>query len=233
MGTKFSGQYVVNSYINIENMLEKVLQFIPYCEEHEKVWSPQLTTIMFEACSQLDSLWKYQASQSPHINKKSLSIIDYFTYFGQSVNKKWVVFWGEQPEIITPFKKWQNCNKYEILDWWNAYNKLKHDRILNRSKATLQYTLESIAGLFVAILKCEYCKEGILQAGWLSGNQGNLLPSLDEDSSSVYLNYCVAESRLFARLIGWDNIEVDSNWHWYGPASPRFINWFDQYYTTK
>jgi hypothetical protein len=223
----------MNSYIATERMLSDVLRMVPYCKEHENVWSPTLVTVILEACSQLDSLWKYQAKQSPYVKKKELNIKDYFIYFGEIVSSRRVIFWAEKAELITPYDKWTNVGEYnpanyQKLDWWDTNTKLKHDRLSNRSEATLRYAIQSLAGLFIAMIRCEFCLDGIVQEGWVSANHPNLQACLFDDSSDSYLHYCVAESKLFAYPVGFDKIKITPDFNWYGPASPRFKNWFDQ-----
>ncbi len=239
MGSDFPTNSVMNSYISTENTLAEVLRIVPYCKEHENFRSPALIPVILDSCSQLGSLWQYQAKQSPCVEKnKELTITDYFTYFGKNVSPKWVIFWAERPQLLYPYGKWANANKYALndykkLDWWDAYTKLKHDRLLNRHKATLQYAVQSLAGLFLAILTCEPCCDGVVQEDWVSANHPNLQACLNDNSPSAYLHYCVAESKLFAHPVGWDKQSITLDCSWTGPASNRFINWFDQYSTEK
>jgi len=238
MGSDFPTNSVMNSYIATENMLAEVLRIVPYCKEHENVWSPALVTVILESCSQLDSLWQYQAKQSPCVEKKKLTINDYFTYFGKQISPKRVIFWAEKTEMIYPYYEWANIEKYsrehyKKLCWWNAYTNLKHNRLLNRSQATLRQAVQSLAGLFLAILTCEFCGDGVVQEEWVSANHPNLQACLGDDSSSAYLHYCVVESKLFAYPVGWDKQSITPDWTWAGPASNRFINWFNQHSTEK
>jgi len=57
------GNSVLSWYVEAEDMLQDVLRYVPYCSEHKSVWSPKLVTILHEVCSQLDSLWFYQAKK--------------------------------------------------------------------------------------------------------------------------------------------------------------------------
>ena len=63
----FPGETVISSFTQLEGMFQEVLGHIPYVPEHEDVWSPSLVTILLEACSQLDSLWKFIASNTPGV----------------------------------------------------------------------------------------------------------------------------------------------------------------------
>ena len=70
---------VITWFESAEQMLMAVLDVIPYETFHENVWSPRLVTVLLETCSQLDSLFKQQAIQSPSVTSQSLNITDYFS----------------------------------------------------------------------------------------------------------------------------------------------------------
>lgn len=232
----FPANSVLSSYISTENMLSDILRIVPYTKEHESVWSPAFSTIILESCSLIESLWKYEAKTSPYVKKERLTIVDYFTYFGEYLAPKWVVFWGEEPEKIQPFDAWLKTSgfkerDYLELDWWEAYNKLKHDRLRNRTKATLRHAVRSLSVLFLAILRCEFCRNAIAQANWLYGEGQNLQAHLGEDSPSTKLEYITVESKLFTYAVGWSEEPILKNMEWRGPCSHRFREWFDQYST--
>lgn len=230
----FPGKSVIGWYDSAERMLEQVLGVVPYCEEHEGVWSPALVTVLLETCSQLDSLWAFEARQSAYVPDRQLEITDYFNYFGEYVGYRWVVFYGETAEKIEPFGSWASGpdyrrSSYVPLDWRKAYNSLKHDRLSNRREATLRRAVHALAGLFLAILRCEYARDEISQAGWLSSKSHRPEASLGEDSLSIPALFIAAESRLFSYPVGWCKESIAASEEWCGPASHRFRRWFDKY----
>ena len=241
----FPGSSVVNWYTTAENMLADVLRVVPYCAEHKSVWSPVLVTILQETCSQLDSLWRYQVKRNMTAVGGDLCIKDYFGFFGQCMAPKWMVFWGEEPERIQPFKAWaglknsgfkkENYDSVPKLEWWNAYNEVKHNRLENQKKATLGRTVSALAGLFLAILRCPDCRDAILQSEWLSWNIHSCDPRdcLDKDFGTGEgkpfnrFDSVAAETKLFSYPVGWSEREIE-DFVWQGDASYRFIKWFHE-----
>lgn len=236
---------VLSWYVETEDMLQNVLRYVPYCFEHKNVWSPKLVTILHEVCSQLDSLWFYEAKKSPCIEKEKLNIRDYFEYYGECIAPKWVVFWGQETERIQPFESWDNplITSYKkeqwksafTPEWWEAYQKVKHNRLANVNMATLERTVHAVAGLFLAIIRCEDCRDEIAQLGWLSCNgttNGNPQAFLGEDSPSTYRKCIAVESKLFTYAVGWSKLTINKKAYWNGSASHRFQQWFNQYEST-
>ena len=134
MSLKIPAETVLNTYQRIEDSLHSVLQVVPYCDNHKQVWSDYLVTVILEACSLLDSLWRAQSMQSSCVQKakkrNDLNMFDYFKYYGEYMEPKWVVFWAEEPVMKYPFKGWSKTGQYktrddqDFLDWWTAYNNL-------------------------------------------------------------------------------------------------------------
>lgn len=240
--TSFPARTVVTSFVECEEALAKVLRIVPWCTQHESVWSPTLTTVIMEACSQLDSLWGHEAWLSPYVRAKKkrrdLTVCDHFQHFSNKsltpLGARWVVFWGGDPAQIRPFEAWADPRKYAALEWWNVYNKLKHDRLENQEKATLLYAVSAVAGLFLAILLSDHCRYAVEAAGWLSASDAvsyNPKASLGEDSQSIKEGYVLAESKLFSYPVGWCTQAVKRSDEWRGNASMQFKHWFSEYST--
>lgn len=235
----FPGNSVVASYLSVEKMLGDVLQVVPYCPSHENVWSPALVTVLLESCSQLESLWHFEAKQSPCVPRKDLHIKDYFGYFGEALAYRWLVFWGEEPKQLRPYKRWASIKHYTKanyvpLEWWQAYNCLKHDRLQNRREATIKRAAQSLAALFLNILRCEFCRDYVAAAGWLSAAPDvahNPSAHLGEDSASTWKSYVLAESKFFSYPVGWCKDAIGKNKCWSGNGSIRFKKWFDAHYS--
>ena len=104
-------EIAVSQFSYLEESLKEVLSHIPLVEKNKEAWSPRLIPIICETCNQIDSLWKFQAQQSPCVKQKKLDIIDYFQYFGEPVSKKQIIFWSYDTEIVIPFKQWRGIVK--------------------------------------------------------------------------------------------------------------------------
>jgi hypothetical protein len=209
----------------VEGMLYQILRVVPYCAEHEAVWSPQLATILLETCSQLDSLWK---SQNPAIAKPGIK--DHFESFGKNVGPHWLIFWGEKAEVIKPFDLWGRLPSYTQTDyvplsWWQAYNDVKHDCLANTTKATLKVAVCAVAALVVAIVRCPDCAEGIAQAGWVPGMAHSGLDPRDYLIRPPSPNE-VVETKMFSFPL---HSGTGYSWSVTRPhASCRFLRWMEE-----
>jgi hypothetical protein len=88
----FPGYSVISWFETVESWLSDVLTVVPYCEEHLNVWSPQLVTVLLEACSQIDSLYKDEFGE--------IDIVGYFTRCGETLAPRWLLFWAESSMML-------------------------------------------------------------------------------------------------------------------------------------
>ena len=56
--------------------------------------------------------------------------------------------WEEGGKIRRPFRKWEN-KTYKKLDWYNAYNQVKHNMVENFKMATLDNLVEAFSALHI------------------------------------------------------------------------------------
>src|ERR1039458_4433876 len=129
-------QSIIAAYDRTERQLEDFLKAIPLEAPHLLVWSPELASIILEAASQLDSLWKLQL-RAAQKDSSNANIKHHFANFGNSVAKRWLVVWSDGGHKFIPFGPWDAVtlfdeDHYAPVPWWLAYNKLKHDRWENK-----------------------------------------------------------------------------------------------------
>jgi len=239
----FPATSVLDWYSEAELMLTDFLKYVPYCDAHEGVWSPKLVIVLQETCSQIDSLWRWEAVNLYQRNS-DVDIKDYFALYGAQIAPRWVVFWSEEPKKVQPFSEWQDITSYKPLDWWKeGYQKVKHSRLENRACSSLKRTVEALAGLFLAIIHSQNCWDSLWEKHWMSwddsgGTPFNPLDCLKEDFGSLNnQNRCgvmhmAIESELFTYPVGLCNglIKADKSFpHWKGSCSHRFKAWYYNY----
>lgn len=151
------------TFESIENELLRVIEYIPLETKQYKIYSFQISDIIKNSCSQIDSIFKEISRQCdlsdyPDTEKlekyrervtkkdKKLSILDYADLFSNYFNLKNME--------ITVRKNFDSLKPFEVFTkdkspkWWQDYNKLKHDFYDNVNLATLENALDSLSALF-------------------------------------------------------------------------------------
>lgn len=246
---------LISGYQHVEEMIKNELDHIPYVVQGgmaaNNVWSPRLATIFIEICSQLDSCFRHEMQRKnksvfPVLNEQGNVVLkdgkpstrysnmgDYRNEFRWLPAKK-VLFWQDdsgKPVGFKPFRKWKSGDKGGDPVWWEAYNKIKHDRLGNRDRATLKNCVEALSGLFLAIINAATINPEVERALFLSDwwSASNVLMSdtynklrvsdkrtrsywvgdlIEPDDNSLWHNlhiYSVIESKLFSYPLGWWN----------------------------
>jgi len=156
------------AFESIENELLRIIEFIPLETRQYKIFSFQLSDIIKNSCSQIDSIFKEisrQCNLSDYPDKKklkeyidrvkkqdrSLSILDHVDVFSTYFNlQNMEITIRRNFDSLEPFK---DFTENKSSKWWQDYNKLKHDFYDNVHLATLENALDSLSALFG--LQCE------------------------------------------------------------------------------
>jgi len=218
----------VDGLLSAEAALKEAMRYVPYGKEHHGVWSPAFTRIILDAASQVDSVWKAVAKQLclPRAGDR-MTISDHFDEFGALVAKERVVFFGGSPPCaLTPFGSWQNG--YSRLDWWEAYNLLKHDRFSHQSQAKREHAVNAVAALLLTVIYCGICDLALNFAMLLDPSSSNPWAYTKSELLRDVSFECHAkfETKLFAHPLGIfaaENCNLSNHWI---SGSPRFNIWW-------
>lgn len=145
-----------NEYSSLEEEFKNIIQHIPLADEHMKVWSLKIGDILIVLGSVMDSFFKFSINHSifdevtniQEIRSKSrLDMGDYrevFEKYYTPSNK--YVYIRYMEKRIQPFDKWKTNSS---LEWWEAYQHVKHDRFSNKKEATIENLLLGMTGFFL------------------------------------------------------------------------------------
>lgn len=147
-----------NEYKDLEEKFLNYLRYVPLTKEHCDVWSLHLGDLLMIICSILDSFFRrsiycseldgadkiryYRSLNDIQINMGTYRVI--FDQFYQLSSKN--IYLLNPFVSFSPFANWKSNLK---LEWWGAYNHVKHDRFKNKKEATLQSTFNALGALFI------------------------------------------------------------------------------------
>jgi len=139
-------------FLSIEQSLINTLNYVHYHDDNKNAYSNEFAKIILLSCSEIDVILKQLCKK---YNKKSRAknIFHYGTYLSktfQGIGSTKV----ECPIISEEFQPFSNWSNDKIIkpDWWESYNKIKHERNTNFPKANQKNAFESCAGLFLLLL---------------------------------------------------------------------------------
>lgn len=208
MNTPYFEKYRLfyQSYELLEKELLSMQEFIHFSDENLSVYSVKLLDFIIHCNIEIESLLKEIYKQEKNVDKVEINEAFKFAIAEWKIDKKYILFANQYFYFndfeITPFA-YQNSENKNLT---KIYNALKHDRVNNLNKATLEVALNCLGALFILNLYFGYEKYYVLYA--------------EHDKIEGYMNF---KSEVFQpsyatidRILYWafieddvENIEVD------------------------
>lgn len=121
--------------------LQEILLFIEPSEDGLKAYSHKIRELLFLACSDLEStLKRYKFGK----NERMKDYIEILKFVDVTKYKISLVGYAN-PYKCCPFEEWKEDVPTKSLSWYEAYNKIKHNREENFHFATLENCINAIA----------------------------------------------------------------------------------------
>ncbi len=130
--------------------LQQICQTLHPSEENYTSYGHEIRNLLILACTEVEAQWKgvlkaheivgkdtsdyVKLNKAMHLNEYSILLTHY----------PWL------PEFC-PFKDWQIDLPTQSLNWYDAYNKVKHDRELNFTKATLIHAINAVCANIIML----------------------------------------------------------------------------------
>jgi hypothetical protein len=184
-------EFVVTNFHNLEKQLIDCLDYIPYIDQNFKLISPKFIPLILESCSLIESIFKL------YLGDKKQNFKEYADSMEDQLNLEETIsiFLVTPLQYLQPFKNWKNI----IPEWWNVYNKLKHDRLNNYHLVNFESVIKSLTALHQVISKSDYFFDNIIERGWINP-ESKLIPELISsiiNQNGLPIEQIACESELF------------------------------------
>jgi hypothetical protein len=156
--TPFLGSFV-NSLEQIEGLFESLAAIFrvvhPAKDNNLNAYGGAIRDIIILACTEVEAQWKgvLEAHCVVPAKGKHFTTNDYVKLLPVMKLDQYEVKLTRYPRIIPtgPFIGWKASNPTGSLPWYDAYNKVKHDREVEFNKATLEHAIEAVAACVVML----------------------------------------------------------------------------------
>lgn len=136
-------------YISLEKDFIQLTRYIELNKENFNVFSDEIHKQLLSVGVEFENICKKICDIS-NIPLPTNPTVDKFTEWLPEKEKIEInVIYSSEKITLFPFKKEKN-NEDKLKWWWNTYNDVKHDRILNYKKGTFKNLLNGLASLFYA-----------------------------------------------------------------------------------
>ncbi len=237
-------------YLLLEEEFLNFIKYVPLVENHNEVWSMKLANLLLLIGSSIDSFFKKALNYCLTVLTKEYyfnnhgkfhpRFFDFGKYQNQLRNdrtnmgtfrdifKEFYEFSDEPVYVLIskrtlkPFSQW---SQGQSPDWWKVYRDLKHDRIKNREKCTLNITLNALAALFFLNAYHVQSRKKLMEHRKVINsnlNVGYLLVEMDERGNfKEKLNPIIAKTSLFGYIFKGHYYHYP--WHILDPGHPQNV----------
>jgi hypothetical protein len=205
---------IYNWYADIERRLSEIVHILPFVEysDLKNIRSPRLASILLESASLIDTILRDQLPNSfvfvkngKTITKQNASTcIEHYFQELQPIFKfsdsKSILLSGI-PTILNPFEVWAS-QTYTPLSWWQTYNGLKHDRLVNSSSVTLETCLQATCALNQVMMKIPAISKYVFRFKWADPAGVNIEIAIDDFEGRQVANQAyIAYTDFFATFL--------------------------------
>lgn len=160
------GQAYINSMkgaIGVFEYLNDIFRYVEPSKVNKKSYGNKMREALILACTEIEANWVsiYRLNLPSSIpSNDRYSTTQYVCLKPIMKLDEWSVSLTHYEEmgVFQPFKNWQahspsgdSPGPTKSIPWYNAYNKIKHDRELYFHKANLENLLEAMAALYIMI----------------------------------------------------------------------------------
>ena len=171
MSREDSLSFVVTTFRSLEEQLISCMEYIPYLDQNLQVASPRLVPLLMDACSLIESIFRHTQGNTQRGGLRSYATI----LEGRlGLEEATTLLLISPMKLLRPFAGWTSS----VPPWWDAYNRLKHDRIQNSNAATLGYSVAALAGLHQVLARSREFFGNLAAAGWFNWNDAEHLMEL-------------------------------------------------------
>ena len=139
-----------NYFLVLESDLENLSRYIEFTKDNYKTYSQEMARLLLSAGSEVDVVLKGLCKKNDSRFKGET--IDKYRVFLYPKYPKMCKLKVRLPRFGLDISPWDNWQYDKTPDWWRAYNLVKHNRDEHYNLANLKNTIDSLAGLFLAVL---------------------------------------------------------------------------------
>ena len=134
---------------------EELLAFVEPVDANLATYSHRSFELLLRACTEFESLSKQGLVAAGNLKQpSSMTVLDYVLLEASvplSALEVGIMVWRPKPIYVRPFAGWQTASP--PLAWYSDYNKVKHNRNTEFSRASLENLRLAICALYLLLVK--------------------------------------------------------------------------------
>ena len=148
----------------IMNDLKSVFRVVEPTEDNKKTYGNILRNIIILSCTEIDLMMKMILKNNGYIVKDDKYTTNHYYKLKKALKlDEFSLLFRELEKLgsYAPFSKWTSDMPTQSLTWYDAYNRIKHDREVNFKYASLDNALTAITA-YAILLLAQYGYDNII-----------------------------------------------------------------------
>jgi len=147
----------IRSFNSISNYLSTLFDYVEPESSNLSTYSNKIRESLILACSEVEYLFKKFLNDNNYSGPQRLSTNDFVKISPHLKLKDYTVKLKQFPSlgVFAPFASWNDAQPTASLNWYDAYNAVKHDRGGNKNRGDLEMLINSIAAIHI-LLEAQY-----------------------------------------------------------------------------
>ncbi|PIF46081.1 hypothetical protein CLU96_3099 [Chryseobacterium sp. 52] len=144
-------EIIVKDYLNI-------LDYVEPNDNNENTYSHRIYELFLRTCTEFESNCKSILSSNQFTKTGRWNILDYYKINRATKLSEYEIhlnIWSPNTKVLKPFIAWNSPTPIS-LDWYIAYNNVKHDRNNAFREANLKNLTLALSGLFTILFSQYY-----------------------------------------------------------------------------
>lgn len=164
------------------NKLEELFETIEPTQTNLSTYGHKIREVLLLACMEVESSWSAVLKENEYSTSGQLTTRDYVKLLKPMLLDCYELSLQSYPRFpsFKPFAYWDATNSTQSLEWYDAYNKTKHDREDNLRLATLYNTIQAVGAtviMFHAQFGFNFGLTGMDQKGPIIRNIFRVVPT--------------------------------------------------------
>ncbi|MGL4488315.1 MAG: hypothetical protein ACRCU5_02595 [Rhizobiaceae bacterium] len=145
----------IRGFLILQRDIRSLFEFIHPADVNLGTYSEHIGILLVRTCFEVETNLKAILKENGYLSTSNWTMSDYRKVESSHRLSEYEVLlpeWSGAGNTIVPFQIWRTSGK---LDWYQAYNKYKHDRVANLHEATFGQLINAWSGLF-ALISAQY-----------------------------------------------------------------------------
>ena len=139
-------------YLSLENRMLQTSSYVAIDPDNSETFSNEYAILLQAIGGELDTFFKEYCGFNPDDIKNVTDYAKFILHDYPDIVKQSISILGTNMKI-TPFNGWDRECAKKSLQWWKAYDDIKHSRYANKKVACQKNVLNILASLFLMEMK--------------------------------------------------------------------------------